>query len=329
MYNQDEIEEVSNEDFTNMDDVETIIYTPNVDDEELECSDEVYNSLDYYDLEYPSQTVDIYKSKYVVIATNPETEAGQIKLLNLDKMGQEDFEFCFFHSDVSYNRIRTNDFINCVSDTTFDVFNEKAEKVFSKSFDSVDYGLCSIENLSIFSHDKGKVSFFTDKIFETFSVHTNSVNSLAVYNSLLYSASSDKSCKIMDLRSKDVIYNKLENAEINSIDTNKDNLFAFGDDFGAIKVVDIRMPKNEIGIFWHKSNISMLKWKDSDVFLSTSDEQLCIFDTSLEDDWEYEKYLLFVHQGQRQYKDVACIDSLVITTSVEGLCFFSPISLTE
>ncbi|WUR03535.1 WD40 repeat domain-containing protein [Vairimorpha necatrix] len=324
-----EIEDISNEDITNMDEVETVIYTPNLEDEDLECSDEVYDSLDYYDMDWPSQTVTTFKNKYVLVGTNPDNEPGKLKVFDLNKMGQEDFEVNSLTASVSYNRIRTNENINCVSDTTFDIYNEDLKLLESLSYDNVDYGLCSTSESSIFSHDKGNVSIFTDRVTETRFVHSDSINSLNFHNSLIYSASSDKSSKITDLRSKDVVFHKIEKAEINAIDTNKDNLFAMGDDLGSIKVIDMRMPKNEIGIFWHKSSISSLTWKDSDIFLSTSDEQLCIFDTSLEDEWEYEKYLLFVHQGQRYYKDVCLVNNLVITTSVDGLCFFTPISFSE
>lgn len=324
-----DIEDLSDEDINNLDNVETVTYTPTIDDEELECNDEVYKILSYYDLDWPSQSVDLYKTDFLLVATNPENEPGQLKMFNMKNFEHEGFEYKSVQAPYLYNRIRSNTNINCVSDTTFDIYNDNLDKLISLSYDKVDYGLYSANETSIFAHDSGFLSIFNEQISDTFRIHSKSIESISRLGSLLFSASTDKTIKVTDIRSKDNIFNKLENAEINAVDTNKDNLFAYGDDNGTIKIVDIRMPSNVLDIFWHKSSISMIKWKDSDIFCSTSDEQLCIFDTSLEDDWEYEKYLLFVHQGQKYYKDVCFKEDLVITTSVEGLCFFKPISFAD
>ncbi|KAK6089814.1 hypothetical protein P3W45_001162 [Vairimorpha bombi] len=325
-----EIEDISEEDINNLDEIETYTYTPTCVEDDLECCDEAYHALEYIDLDWPSQTVAPFQNDYLLVGTNPEKEKPKLQKFDVNNITEKNFEVCEAQTDVSYNRIRANHLISCVSDNTFDVYNSNLEKVDSLSFDEgVGYGLCTNDNSSIFSTNNGLVHIYTYKEVENFKIHTKSIECLNIYDNLLFSCSTDKSVKITDLRNKNQVFSKTLNSEINSVDYNKDNVFAYGDDEGTIRVVDMRMSESELGIFWHKTSISMIKWKDSDMFCSASDEQLCIFDITLEDEWEYEKYLLFVHQGQKYYKDI-CFSprdiNMVVTTSVDGLCMFKPIS---
>lgn len=122
-----------------------------------------------------------------------------------------------------------------------------------------------------------------------------------------------------------LIYN---DSEINSLDIRKGHL-VFGDDNGLLHLVDLRAGKLK-HIKWHKSAISFVRWKDDDVFLSGSDEQVCIWDKSIVDENDDEedpnsripKNLMFVHQGQSFYKDCAFCGNAIILTSHGGLCIF-------
>lgn len=325
-----EIEDISEEDVNNLDEVDTVTYTPTCVEDDLECCDEAYHKLEYYDLDWPSQTVAPFEDDYLLVGTNPENEKPKLKKFDVNNIVGDNFMVSEAQTDVCYNRIRTNYLISCVSDNTFDIYNSNLVKVDSLSFDEgVGYGLCTNDNCSIFSTNDGLVHMYTNKVVDNFKVHNSTIECLNIYDNLLFSCSTDKSVKVTDLRTKTQIFSKDLNSEINSVDYNKDNVFAYGDDEGTIRVIDMRMPDSELGIFWHKTSISMIKWKDSDMFCSASDEQICIFDITLEDEWEYEKYLLFVHQGQKYYKDI-CFNprdsNMVVATSVEGLCMFSPIS---
>lgn len=324
-----EIEEISEEDINNLDEIETVTYTPTCLEDDLECADEAYHQLEYFDLDWPSQTVASYQNDFILIGTNPENEKPKLQKFNIKNLAEEDFKNAEISTEVSYNRIRTNEYINCVSDTTFDIYNNNLEKLSSVSYeDGIGYGLCTNDNNSLFSTKNGLVNVFSDRVIDQFQVHKNSIECLNIYDNLLFSCSTDKTIKVTDFRTKSQVFSKESNFEINSVDYNKDNILAYGDDEGTIKIVDLRMANSELKIAWHKSSISMIKWIDSDMFCSASDEQVCIFDITLEDEWEYEKYLLFVHQGQKYYKDI-CLSprdsNMIITTSLDGLCMFKPI----
>ncbi|EQB61862.1 wd40 domain-containing protein [Vairimorpha apis BRL 01] len=327
-------ENLSDEEYENLDEIERVTYIPTcLNDEQLECIEEAYVFIDYYSLDWPSQTIDSYLGNSIVVATNPEKDDPKLIKLDIDNFNKSDFIALQSNIITSYNRLRTYENIYCVGDSIFDVYNSSFENLYSVKFEeNLGYGLCLDKEKAFFSTISGDLHIFTDRIVNSLKLHDNSIECMCVHDNLIFSCSTDKSMKITDLRSNSLIYTTKQNCDINSIDFNKDNLCAFGDDNGIITLIDIRVPDSKISINWHKSSISMIKWKDSDVFCSSSDEQICIFDITLEDDWEYEKYLLFVHQGQKYYKDF-CFNNvdndMIISTSIDGLCFFKPISLLE
>lgn len=324
---------ISEEEIINLDEVETVTHIPTcLNDERLECIDEAYVSLEYYTLDWPSQTIDTYQENSIIIATNPEKDDPKLMNLNLNNLNKTDFINLQTNCN-QYNRVRTNENIYCVGDSSFDVFNSNFENLQSIQLEeNFGYGLCLENGKAFFSTISGDLYFFTDKIENKIKLHEKSIESLCVYDNMIFSCSTDLSMKITDLRSNQIIYSTKRNVDINSVDFNKDHLCVFGDDDGILTLFDLRAPESKTPINWHKSGVSMVKWKDSDIFCSSSDEQICLFDVTLEDDWEYEKYLLFVHQGQKYYKDFCFSNDdkdVIISTSIDGLCFFKPISLIE
>ncbi|KAF9764504.1 Glutamate-rich WD repeat-containing protein 1 [Nosema granulosis] len=329
-------ENVTEEDIKNHTEEEISVYRPEeVDEDSLSYEEEAYVFIDYISLDWPSQTVDCFNSNNVVIGTNPNEGDGKIVSFDLeDFKGSKDGDK-LKHNEKTIpkplNRIRCKNAIYGVSDDGFYIYNFDLETLHSKDMvEGAGYGLCTTEDGAYFSSMEGMVYKINDKGLDTFKVHKGSIESLSFGNNLLFSCSTDRSAKVTDVRSRDVVFDKKYACDINAIDFNQENIFVFGDDAGLLRVVDLRSLDTCINIDWHKTSISSVRWKDSDVFISSSDQQVCIFDLTLEEDWTYEKYLLFVHQGQKFYKDMCFTSSdSVVTTSIDGLCLFKPISFEE
>ncbi|RVE41948.1 hypothetical protein evm_013402 [Chilo suppressalis] len=292
---------------------------------------ELLKAKDMYIIQkWPSQTIDFFGPNNIIVGTNPDEGDSKIISFDLNKSKEESN-----HSEniipQPLNRIRYKDFIYGVSDDSFYIFNTDLEIKHNERLENgVGYGLCTADDFAYFTSLDGEVCKMNEKGLDKFKLHKNSIESLSYFNNLLFSASTDKTVKVTDLRSMDTVYSKLHSCDINAIDFNKENHFVYGDDNGILRVVDLRMNSEQAKIEWHKTSISSVKWKDTDVFASSSDQQVCLFDLTLEEDWSYEKYLLFVHQGQKFYKEVCFTPSdYVITTSIDGLCLFKPISFEK
>lgn len=329
-------ENITEEDIKNHEEEEISVYRPEeCDEDSLSYEEEAYVFIDYISLEWPSQTVDCINSNNIVVATNPTAGDSKLISFNLEDCNGINNEAKLNHNEQiitkPLNRIRCSGLVYGVSDDTFEIYNNKLENLERHDLsEGVGYGLCTTSDGAYFSSLKGEVCKVNEKGFEKFAVHKGSIESLSFGNNLLFSGSTDKTAKVIDIRSRDVVFEKKYSCDINAIDFNQDNTFVFGDDAGILRVVDLRSSNDISEIDWHKTSISALRWKDKDVFVSSSDQQVCIFDMTLEEDWTYEKYLLFVHQGQKFYKDMCfTLSDSIVTTSIDGLCFFKPISFNE
>lgn len=307
-----------------------VFYVPEDVSKDLEVDDSVYSVLEYISLDWPSQTIDILSEKEVILATNPDKGEPSIVRMDFKKtekfMKMDLFSFERIPVKESYNRIKVSDYISCISDNRLDIFdrNLRPFKHFRAKF---GYGLA----------ESGKIVYsgLSDGVLKSLDLvkctekdqklHEASIESIDVSKNTVFTASCDGSVKIADIRSCETFYSRDFKRDINAISFNRHNHIAFGDEEGKVRIMDIRNMQIE-EIEWHKSPISSVKWKNEDEFASCSDEQVALWDKSFIDDWDYHKYLSFVHQGQRYYKDLVFDrEDAVLTTSYDGVCVFQPV----
>lgn len=228
-------------------------------------------------------------------------------------------------------------------------------------------GDCS-NNIHIWSMENENKSWIVDQ--RPFTGHTDSVediqwspNEATVFSS----CSADKSIRIWDIRaapSKANMLSVLEahSSDVNVINWNKSEPFiASGGDDAVIKIWDLRLfaeNKPVAVLKYHTEPITSIEWNtvDSTVFAASSeDNKLTIWDLAVENDdnlipdennnvdsnneemmEEQEKIknlpqqLLFVHQGQKEMKELhwhSQIPGVIISTAHSGFNVFKTISV--
>jgi len=183
--------------------------------------------------------------------------------------------------------------------------------------------------------------------------------------SVLASCSVDLSVRIWDLRERKksmLSVTSAHDADVNVISWNKKVpfLIASGGDDGAIKIWDLRMLKQPAGapavepvghFSWHKAPVTSLTWHPQDdtvLIASGADNQITVWDFGLEEDpeeankapklqdeviggsgekVEIPPQLLFVHEGQKEIKEVRFhpqIPGMIGSTALEGIHLFIP-----
>lgn len=312
------------------------VYEPQVGDEDLEVSEDAYNVLEYVSLDWPAQSIDILRGFTVVLGTNPP-EGCKPGMVSVDLFASEGLrrpekmKISKRNIRESYNKVRVNgEMVYCLADNKLVVHDSGFGEVYGRDVEEgLGYGLCFSSSGCVFGRRDGGISINDWKFNEvaTAQVHEASVEGLCYHDGMVFSGSCDHSVGMTDIRSRKIVFRRKFGSDINAIDFNGENVLAFGDDDGVIRLMDIRNHSVE-EVRRHKSPISCLRWRDKETFVSGSDEQVCIWDVSL-DPAEEGGYLLFVHQGQKFYKDVAFCrgdDKYVVTTSIDGLCIFYPIS---
>lgn len=200
---------------------------------------------------------------------------------------------------------------------------------------------------------------------QPFQSHTSSVEDIQWSPSeptVFASCSVDQSIQIWDVRSKGRksvagIMNA-HNSDVNVISWNRitSYLLVSGGDEGGIKTWDLRnVKKNDSGgsdpapvahFTWHKQPITSIEWhptEDSIFAASGADDQVTLWDLAVEQDSEnlgmddtfgggkeVPPQLLFVHQGQKDIKEVHWhpqIPGTVISTAFDGFNIFKTISV--
>jgi len=173
------------------------------------------------------------------------------------------------------------------------------------------------------------------------------------------SCSSDRSIRLWDVRIKGrksvLSIEQSHDSDVNVISWNKltNYLLLSGGDEGGIKTWDLRQVKENpnhptpaAAFFWHNAPITSVEWhpsEDSIFAASGSDDQVTLWDLSVELDdeesaakdssipgKEVPPQLLFVHQGQKDIKEVHWhpqIPGAVITTAKDGFNVFKTISV--
>lgn len=202
-----------------------------------------------------------------------------------------------------------------------------------------------------------------------FASHTSSIEDIQwspTESTVFGSVSADRSLRIWDIRTRDrksvVAATDAHDADINVMSWNNGSsssyLVVTGGDEGAIKVWDLRNLKGGKGanrnvtpvasFTWHQSPITSIEWnpnEDSCFAASSADDSVTLWDLSVElDDEERVQsaigsndkikdvppQLLFVHQGQKEIKELHWhpqIPGTVISTSLDNFAIFKTISV--
>lgn len=316
------------EDTLSSNEIET--YKPVAFDNNLEVDERAYLLLEHINLEWPAQSIAIRDSK-VYLGTNPNKADFQPELLEID-LKNADFKKLKFREKKVHpfiNRIRIGkEMIFAVSDNFLTIFDNDL-KVVRETKGTFSYGLCITDDNVFVGTLDGSLNVYNNTLalVDSYKIHESSIEDIVVRNGIIYTGSTDHTLKLTS-SSGELLHTIQNNSDINCLDVNSNNDIVFGDDKSKIHIVKTSDFAEEV-IEWHISPISVVKWKDNEIFVSGSDEQVCLWDTSLEEEWEYHKYLLFVHQGQQFYKDVIFDKDRVITTAQDGLCIFVPVSFAD
>ena len=202
-----------------------------------------------------------------------------------------------------------------------------------------------------------------------FASHTSSIEDLQWSPSettVFASVSADRSLRLWDIRSRDrksvIAATNAHDADINVLSWNTGSKSSFlvvtGGDEGALKVWDLRnlsggskkggsATSTPVASFnWHQSPITSVEWhptEDSCFAASSADDSVTLWDLSVELDEEEQGHthhqdktkevppqLLFVHQGQKEIKEIHWhpqIPGTIISTSLENFAIFKTISM--
>ncbi|KAI0066426.1 glutamate-rich WD repeat-containing protein [Artomyces pyxidatus] len=201
---------------------------------------------------------------------------------------------------------------------------------------------------------------------QAFTSHTSSVEDLQWSPSeptVFASCSADQSVRVWDVRSKGrqsvAGMDTAHTSDVNVISWNRNTsyLLLSGGDEGGIKVWDLRNVKKRgstgpdpspVASFnWHRAPITSIEWhptEDSIFAASGADDQVTLWDLAVEQDddetgamddtpeggRDVPPQLLFVHQGQKDVKEVHWhpqMPGTVISTALDGFNIFKTISV--
>lgn len=341
-------------------DSEYDIYIPENPTTNLEVEEDAYEKLEYISLEWPSQTVSI-KDNHIFIAPNSESDF-HIMRITLEKINNnivinEKFKIKKTLVKQNVNRIRCSNFLYAVSDNYILKFDfelnlidsydsqslvksdsnqENHEKVYNDNNNNkllddnkIGYGLIATNDACYFTLS-GDLYILKEKPILIYkNLHEKEINDIKIINNFILTVSNDKKLHILNLNNKKIIKTIIFDSEINSITKNNENI-VIGLDSGIISIYDYKIEDEFMinfkeNISWHKSSISIVNFVNVDTLVTLSDEQVTLWDLNFEDEWQYHKYLHFVHAGQNYYKDVDVLDDMIVTTSLDGLCFFKPV----
>ncbi|KAI5168781.1 ribosome assembly protein RRB1 [Pancytospora epiphaga] len=314
-------EEAQDEDYSS-EDMKT--HKPDETDRDLEVDERAYTLLEYLNLEWPAQSISVKDSK-IYLGTNPQEGSAELISVDIKDTDYQNLKYKDAKINYQINKIRVGRHIYAIADKHLLVYERDTLKFLRAAEGDFGYGLCVTEDVIYAGERDGYLCKYTHdlELIERVKMHKASIEAIGISDGRIFTGSVDHTLKVSDVNGN-VVKEMKNNSDINCLDINGDKL-VYGDDDGCIKLVDVRNFEAE-EISWHTTPISAVRWKDAEVFASCSDEQVCLWDTSFVDEWDFHKYLLFVHQGQRMYKDVDFDDKRVITTAIEGISIFTPVS---
>ncbi|TBU12232.1 hypothetical protein CWI38_0840p0030 [Hamiltosporidium tvaerminnensis] len=315
-------------------------YIPKETTKNLEVDDSAYTLLEYISLDWPAQSFDFISDYKIVTGTNPINDNPKLITLDFKKCDfdknpniNKNLKIKEHQTNYSFNKIRYNlytEYVQCISDNNLCFYNSNIKLIKDIYIEQgISYGLTNTDSFTVIGSKCGELLFYND-LFQNITnikLHNGSVESIVCTDGCIYSGSTDKKVISYDFKSNKPIFELNFDSEINALDFSA-NTLCVGDDSGIIRLIDIRNTRNIESITWHNTPISSISYVEKDVFISASDEQVALWDTSFEEEWEYHKYIYFVHQGNTFYKDVRVCrgnSNLIFTTALEGITLFSPI----
>jgi len=296
----------------------------------MELGSDVYKVHETIDLEWPTQTVCLSnKENNILIGTCPGTPFGKPEIFELEgvpsltspkKLEKRSSQ----RTMPSVNRIRRDSHtIYTISDKSLCLYDNSLQLIEKNSI-AGGYAI-AIRGESLFYGDGSKLvlraNTKTEGEIESGSKEIFSVAPLDEKTA----AVATRNIALVDFRSKEQTSLYKGKQDINSVAYNEDNLLVCGMDTGVLYILDIRSPGKVEKIDFHKSPVTHVLFSGRETFASSSDCEVALWDMSFTEEWEFHKYLSFVHQGQTYYKEFQFLSpETVITTAQEGLCVFQP-----
>lgn len=326
-----QVEELMNGEDSSSGDAET--YRPTgVEDRELEFDEGVYSLMEYIDLEWPAQSVDVCDSRiFLGTVPNMSDSRAALDMVRIDIKYTDFKHLNYIKSGIGrcINKLRISRYVFALSDNHLTKYDMDLN-VMAEVEGSYGFALYVTRTLVFAGSVDGFVECYDSNLIQVlrFRAHEQSIESIAFENGVIFTGSADHTVKMFKMDGS-LVEELANGSEVNCLDV-RDGRLVFGDEDGLLHIYNVDTKSRET-IEWHASPISLVRWRDSDIFASGSDEQVCLWDVTLEADQECEfnQYLLFVHQGQRLYKDCCFEDNRVIVTAEDGLCVFEPISLAN
>lgn len=316
-------------------DGERQVYRPDAVDVDLDCCREAYRVLEYINLEWPAQSIALSRAE-LFLGTNPQDSRMELIRICLRDTDYISLKYKDAPIGQFINRLRAGAAgLYAVSDDQVAMYGYDMRLV-RKHSGEFGYGLSVSADRVLAGTRTGDLLVYDSSLtlLKRLPVHSGSIETVCQRGQWIFTGSTDGTLKITSLAGEH-IHTIAVGSDVNSLDVSDSGRVVYGDDTGKVHLLTISYTDGGISdvtdevIEWHVSPISFVRWKDSDVFVSGSDEQVCFWDVSMEEEWEYHRYLLFVHQGQRCYKDVEFYEDVVVTTAQDGLCVFTPLTFTE
>ncbi|KAI5187797.1 hypothetical protein NEHOM01_2374 [Nematocida homosporus] len=323
-------------------------YEPAQTPEAMELdNDDVYNVLETIELEWPSLTVCLshdQESVYIEATPDQSPLVSELTQLSIDisRPSRKSISKLATHQlPAQINRVRAQpNHIVAITDQSLSIFTNDMQHLSTKPIkggfalavtpQEIFYGNGSqvvLENTlekdapQTIATQTPQPNPIDTQATEVFSLCPFATNTALVATTAL---------SVADFRSGELTQIYQSTVDINAVAYNSENHIIIGDDTGTLTLFDKRASSILETISFHRSPITHLAFATPEVFASSSDCEVVLWDTSFTEEWEYHKYLNFVHQGQRYYKDFAFIaDNTLITTSLDGLCLFTPGVLIE
>eukprot|EP00835_Amoeboradix_gromovi_P004418 NODE_343_length_10566_cov_0.542371.p3 type:complete len:375 gc:universal NODE_343_length_10566_cov_0.542371:6167-5043(-) len=322
-------------------DSENEMYVPNSKDKELNVDMDVYDVFYELNTPWPCLTFAIQQSKnekkypwdmeLIAGASSSEklSDIYQIKLSQIFEVPEEDEPFTEPVYECNTSKVNGDiTRIKLSSDLTGVLAKQFEIKSQNKSIFTMDvtegYGLEYIKNDWLIGSNTGllkhvqytKSGYLQRDIANTVS-SIEDIKASPNEDTVFATAQGQGHFNIWDTRLNEAgLSNHIASCDINVIDWNKSaSLMLMGLDDGSVDIYDLRCLEESLAHYeWHKSPINAVEWHplDSTTFAACSDEQVTVWDCSVEEgdqqivseSVEVPPQLMFIHQGQECIRDI-------------------------